>query len=180
MLWFQWHLPFSFLGLSLCVSALLRTLFAPPRSGKCSSNHSPAFSSMTGAHPLSDLAGSQMLPDFPRLAPHAPVLKSSVTKLLGLLKSDYPREADHSFRHSVLSARLNLLTWPWLRAPPHVSPALQFIPGYLVLSGAARSQSLIWADPDNCYLSSLCLEEIFQITNGTYHIAQKTLLSDLW
>lgn len=92
MLWFQWHLPFSFLGLSLCVSALLRMLFAPPRSGKCSSNHSPAFSSMTGAHPLSDLAGSQMLPDFPRLAPHAPVLKSSVTKLLGLLKSDYPCE----------------------------------------------------------------------------------------
>ena len=54
--------------------------------------HSPAFSSTTGAHPLSDLARSQMLPDFPWLAPDAPVLKSSVTKLLGLWKSDYPRE----------------------------------------------------------------------------------------
>ena len=66
-----------------------------------------------------------------------------------------PTWADHSFRHSVPSARLNLLTWPWLRAPPHVSPALQFIPGCLVLSGAARSQSLIWADPDNSVISVL-------------------------
>ena len=57
-----------------------------------SNNGSPAFSSTTGAHPLSDLARSQMLPDFPWLAPDAPVLKSSVTKLLGLWKSDYPRE----------------------------------------------------------------------------------------
>lgn len=56
------------------------------------SDHSPAFSSMTDAHPLSDLAGSEMLPEFPWLAPHAPVLKSSVKKLPGLLKSDCPRE----------------------------------------------------------------------------------------
>lgn len=56
------------------------------------SDHSPALSSMTDAHPLSDLAGSQMPPDFPWLAPHTPVLKSSGTKLLGVLKSDYPCE----------------------------------------------------------------------------------------
>ena len=56
------------------------------------SDHSPAFSSMTDTHPLSDLAGSQMPPDFPWLAPHAPMLKSSGTKLPGLWKSDCPCE----------------------------------------------------------------------------------------
>ena len=129
------------------------------------SDHSPAFSSMTDAHSLSDLAGSEMLPEFPWLAPHAPVLKSSVTKLLGLLKSDCPHEQIIP-SDTVLSARLNLLTWPWLRALPHVSPVSQLIPGCLVLSGVARSQSLIWADPDNSAISVLSAQkEIFQITN---------------
>ena len=78
--------------------------------------HSPAFSSTTGAHPLSDLARSQMLPDFPWLAPDAPVLKSSVTKLLGLWKSDYPREriipSDTLFRLHVWTSSLGLGSEP--------------------------------------------------------------------
>lgn len=66
-----------------------------------------------------------------------------------------PTWTDHSYRHSVLSASLNLLTWPWLRALPHVSAVSQLIPGCRVLSGVARPQSLIWADPDNSAISVL-------------------------
>lgn len=53
------------------------------------SDHSPAFCPLIDAH-LPDLPGSQVLLDFPWLAPHTPMLKPPVTKLRGLLKSNYP------------------------------------------------------------------------------------------
>ena len=120
------------------------------------SDHSPAFSSMTDAHPLSDLAGSQMPPDFPWLAPHAPVLGQNCL-------------VSWSLTTHVNGSLLQTLRPVCTSEPPHLavaqspSPCVSCGAVYSWVSGAVRSCKITVTDLGRsrqlCYLSSLCLEK---------------------
>lgn len=136
------------------------------------SDHSPAFSSMTDAHPLSGLADLRCSQNSHGLLPTAPVLKSSVKN--SLVSWSLTAHVNGSFLQTLCSvcvwtSSLGLGSEPF--------PTCLLCHSLFLGVGSCQELQTTVTDLGRsrqlCYLSSLCLEKIFQIMRS-YCIAQSS------